>query len=56
MKSCMVFAFLLLGLVLRMHGWSFVALEQTKLGFLLVIGGSIVTLSIVMVLAAPTGP
>lgn len=49
MKSPLFLVLLLLtGLVLRIHGWQFVVSEHPGLGFLLVIGGTIVTLSIVL--------
>lgn len=55
MRLCTILALMLCGLLLRMHGWELVVLDQKRLGFLLVIGGSLVTASIVAVLAATIG-
>jgi hypothetical protein len=55
MKTGIIVALLFCGLLLRMQGWQFCAQKQTLRGFLLVIGGTLVTLSIVAVLATSTG-
>jgi len=50
MKSITLLALLLCGLILRTHGWQFLAHKQTLTGSLLVVGGTLVTLSIIVIL------
>jgi hypothetical protein len=50
MKSITIIALLLCGLILRTHGWQFLAHKQTLAGSLLVVGGTLVTLSIIIIL------
>ena len=52
MKSVAIIALLFCGLLLRMHGWQFLAHRQTLMGSLLVGGGTLVTLSIIALLVA----
>jgi hypothetical protein len=51
LKSVALLALLLAGLVLRMQGWQLLCYRQTVTGALLVICGTLVTLSIVAALA-----
>ena len=51
MKSAAIVALLLCGFLLRFHGWQALALGRKSLGSALVVGGTIVTLSIVALLA-----
>jgi len=55
MKSGIVLALLVFGLLLRMQGWQFLAHRRTLTGSLLVLGGTLVTLSIIALLAVATG-
>ena len=55
MKGAAIVALLFCGLLLRMHGWQFVSQNQPLRGFLLVIGGTLVTLGIVAVLSVSAG-
>ena len=50
-----VVALLCCGLLLRIHGWQFISQERKVAGFLLVAAGTLVTLSIVLVLTAAGG-
>ena len=55
MKSGVILALLLCGFIIRFHGWQFVIQERKGLGFAVVLGGTLVTLSIAAVLLLSTG-
>jgi hypothetical protein len=48
-KSAAILTLILCGFFLRLQGWHFLAREDKGSGLLLVIGGTLVTLSIVVV-------
>jgi hypothetical protein len=52
MKPLAIVALVWAGLVIRMYGWQFMSRSRTSEGFALVIAGTLVTLSIVLVLGA----
>ena len=51
MKAAAIVALLVCGIIMRAHGWKFVAQEHKGVGFTLVLGGTLLTLGIVAVLA-----
>ena len=55
MKPSLILAFVLCGFLLRVHGWHCLMQQQTKPGLLLVLGGTLVTLSLVAVLLTSPG-
>jgi hypothetical protein len=55
LKSAAILTLLLCGFLLRAHGWQFLARQEKGPGMLLVIGGTLVTLSIVVVALATAG-
>ena len=55
MKPFAVIALVWAGLAIRMYGWQFMSRSRTGEGFALVVAGTLVTLSIVVVLGAMGG-
>ena len=52
MKSAAILTLILCGFFLRLQGWQFLAREEKGPGLLLVVGGTLVTLSVVLIALA----